>query len=933
MAGPNQKPGPTAIRAPTLDLDNHKTVLTQLKETTEIASRLRGNPSDSYIKVGELVDAGLINFIGGIISPNVHAVNAITGINVADSITGDASLASPLKLVGDTASPGNSKYYGTDGSGSRGFWSVPSVYTPPVTTKGDIFGYSTVPDRIPVGSNGKVLTADSTASLGVSWQTPASGSSPLTTKGDLYGHSTVDARIPVGTDGFVLTADSTQTLGLKWSAVTGTGTVTSVSVSSTDLSVSGSPITTSGTITLDINAGAVTLGKMANLAANSIIGNNTGSPATPIALTATQVKTLLAISYTDVSGLATVAHTGAYSDLTGLPTLLTSPLTTKGDLWGFSTVNARIPVGTDAFVLTADSTQTLGVKWSAPTSGAVTSVGVSSTDLSVSGSPITTSGTITLNINAAAVTLGKMANLAANSIIGNNTGSPATPLALTASQVKTLLAIAYTDVSGLATVAHTGAYSDLTGTPAAQPLTTKGDLFGFSTVAARIPIGTDTFVLTADSTQTLGLKWAAAAAGVSGANPTASVGLTAVNGSATTYLRSDGAPALNQAISPTMTGTWIIQDAATGATTPLTVGGAGKTGGTLTASIQNASTTNGDTAHLTITANATQVALFAANAAQSTAVVTGGPTGAQAVLRTLGSYPLVFGTNNTYRGQIDANGAWIIAAPTTNLSALTVNQASGGQYAVTIQGISTAGASNGVLINAGTNASDTPFAVVNASGATSFFNILGDGSGHLGPTAATGISWTATGIFTILTPSGAGTHTINSNTGALDTLSLNAPSGRFTSLLFNNASAIKAQIFWDNTNSFAQWGVPGNGVKLDSSGIFFRMQPAPTAVNATATLTIAQLLTTIITSTTAAAVTATLPTGTLTDAGVMNGASAANDSFDWYVINTGGNTFTVAAAASGHTIVGAAAVATGTSAHFRTRKTAANTFVTYRIAV
>jgi hypothetical protein len=39
-----------------------------------------------------------------------------------------------------------------------------------------------------------------------------------------------------------------------------------------------------------------------------------------------------------------------------------------------------------------------------------------------------------------------------------------------------------------------------------------------------------------------------------GANPSASVGLTAVNGSATTFMRSDGAPALSQAITPTWTG-------------------------------------------------------------------------------------------------------------------------------------------------------------------------------------------------------------------------------------------------------------------------------------------------------------------------------------------------------------------------------------------
>ncbi len=39
-----------------------------------------------------------------------------------------------------------------------------------------------------------------------------------------------------------------------------------------------------------------------------------------------------------------------------------------------------------------------------------------------------------------------------------------------------------------------------------------------------------------------------------GANPSASVGLAAVNGSATSFMRSDGAPALSQAIAPTWTG-------------------------------------------------------------------------------------------------------------------------------------------------------------------------------------------------------------------------------------------------------------------------------------------------------------------------------------------------------------------------------------------
>ena len=43
-----------------------------------------------------------------------------------------------------------------------------------------------------------------------------------------------------------------------------------------------------------------------------------------------------------------------------------SPLTTKGDLLGFSTLNIRLAVGANDYVLTADSTQAAGVKWAAP---------------------------------------------------------------------------------------------------------------------------------------------------------------------------------------------------------------------------------------------------------------------------------------------------------------------------------------------------------------------------------------------------------------------------------------------------------------------------------------------------------------------------------------------------------------------------------------
>ena len=44
-------------------------------------------------------------------------------------------------------------------------------------------------------------------------------------------------------------------------------------------------------------------------------------------------------------------------------------LTTKGDSHGFDTSNARVPIGANTTVLTADSTQALGLGWAAPVAG------------------------------------------------------------------------------------------------------------------------------------------------------------------------------------------------------------------------------------------------------------------------------------------------------------------------------------------------------------------------------------------------------------------------------------------------------------------------------------------------------------------------------------------------------------------------------------
>jgi hypothetical protein len=53
---------------------------------------------------------------------------------------------------------------------------------------------------------------------GAAWVAVDTGTSPLTTKGDLFTFSTVNARLGVGANGTVLTADSAEATGLKWAS-------------------------------------------------------------------------------------------------------------------------------------------------------------------------------------------------------------------------------------------------------------------------------------------------------------------------------------------------------------------------------------------------------------------------------------------------------------------------------------------------------------------------------------------------------------------------------------------------------------------------------------------------------------------------------------------------------------------------------------------
>lgn len=134
------------------------------------------------------------------------------------------------------------------------------------------------------------------------------------------------------------------------------------------------------------------------------------------------------------------------------------------------------------------------------------------------------------------------------------------------------------------------------------------------------------------------------------------------------------------------------------------------------------------------------------------------------------------------------------------------------------------------------------------------------------------------------------------------------------------------------TTAFTSF-VSGNNIermRIDVSGNVFVYQGAPGTINASATLTVANLRNILLTATSTTAVEGTLPTGT--DMEALYSANT-NMGYDWSVINLGSasGAFTLIAN-TGHTIVGSAAVAIGTSGSFRSRRTGTNTWITYRLA-
>lgn len=143
----------------------------------------------------------------------------------------------------------------------------------PGTTSGDLAYSSATANtnvRLGIGTAGQVLSVVA----GVPAWANDPDQTPLTTKGDILTFSTVDARLAVGTNGQVLTADSTTLTGLKYatpatggkvlqvvSATTSTVAINSTStMATTNVTATITPTLATSTILLMCSIGGVRRG-------------------------------------------------------------------------------------------------------------------------------------------------------------------------------------------------------------------------------------------------------------------------------------------------------------------------------------------------------------------------------------------------------------------------------------------------------------------------------------------------------------------------------------------------------------------------------------------------------------------------------------------------------------------------------------------------
>lgn len=291
------------------------------------------------------------------------------------------------------------------------------------------------------------------------------------------------------------------------------------------------------------------------------------------------------------------------------------------------------------------------------------------------------------------------------------------------------------------------------------------------------------------------------------AAPSATVGLTANNGTATTFMRSDGSPALSQSIAPTMTGAWRFSNLVTfsGGTSGLVGGsntqvqynnGGALAGSTMTYNNSSSgfaiSTAGGGAPSLAIGTTEPVTFYDAANLPSARAgslILSGGaatPIAGRIFWGDGTGWNMAFSKRNagntTDLITFFDTGGMSIAAPSSGI-AETIAAVSGSQglnvagannaFGIAVTGGATTNDSFGLQIVAGTSASDQSLLVNNKANTASYLQVNGDGSTKFGWNGSSqAMTSTAAGAVTINAATSGETLTINGSASGADSLNV-----------------------------------------------------------------------------------------------------------------------------------------------------------------